>query len=209
MDDGFQFARKLVLGGGFLAHEAEGAFESIAAACAVGGLVAAAALKVVESLQADDFPEHFLALGGGLVGELVGAALNEEGAVDEGVVVHADDAVYLELGLTDAVAGYGMKAGGAFQLKLEVAAAGAAKAADDAVVGVGGLELQIDVHVGASVVQEVAVAATPGLAPEGPGYGVEEGGLSVAVSTAKAGDADAGEVQGGDVVAVAEEILEG
>ena len=142
MDDGFQFARKLVLGGGFLAHEAEGAFELIAAACAVGGLVAAATLKVVESLQAEDLAEHFLALGGGLVGELVGATLNEEGAVDEGVVVHADDAVYLELGLTDAVAGYGMKAGGAFQLKLEVAAAGATKAADDAVVGVGGLELQ-------------------------------------------------------------------
>ena len=53
------------------------------------------------------------------------------------------------------------------------------------------------------------MAATPGLAPEGPGYGVEEGGLAVAVSTAKAGDADAGEVEGGDVVAVAEEVLEG
>ena len=182
---------------------------SIAATCAIGGLVAAAALKVVESLKADDFPEHFLALGGGLVGELVGATLDEEGAVDEGVVVHADDAVYLELGLTDAVAGYGMKAGGAFQLKLEVAAAGATKAADDAVVGVGGLELQVHVHVGASVVQEVTVAASAGFAPEGPGYGVEESGLSVAVSAAKAGDADAGEVQGGDVVAVAEEILEG
>ena len=43
------------------------------------------------------FPEDLLALGGGLVGELVGAALDEEGAVDEGVVVHADDAVYLGL----------------------------------------------------------------------------------------------------------------
>ena len=102
-----------------------------------------------------------------------------------------------------------MKAGGAFQLKLQVAAAGSVIASGDAVVGVGGLELQIDVHVGASVVQEVAVAATPGLAPESPGNGVEEGGLAVAVSTAKAGDADAGEVEGGDVVAVAEEVLEG
>ena len=151
-----------------MAHKLELTLELVAAAGAVGGLVAAAALKVVETLQADDFPKHLFALGGGLVGEFVGATLNEEGAVDESVVVHADDADYLGLGLSDAVAGDGMKAIGTFQLQLQVAAAGGAIASDDAVVSVGGLEFQVHVHDGAPVVKKVGVAASACLCPRGP-----------------------------------------
>ena len=104
-DDGFQVLLQLMFGGCFLAFILDFAFQEVAAFSSLASLVTAALLEFVEAVEADDFAEDFLALGGGLVGELVGATLDEEGAVDEGFVVHADDAVDFGLGLADTVAG--------------------------------------------------------------------------------------------------------
>ena len=207
--DGFEVLLKTVPGGGLLSHIFEFAFEFVALLGFVAGFVAAALLEFVESIQADDFAEDFLAFGGGFVGEFAGAALDEEGAVDEGVVVHAGDLVDFGLSLADAVAGEGVEGAVGVDLEFEAAAVESAVAAGDAVAGAGGVEFEFDGHVGASVVEEVGVAGAAGFAPEGPGDAVEEGGFAVAVVAAEAGDADAGEVEGGVGVAVGEEVLEG
>ena len=46
------------------------------------------ALELIVAPQAEDSPEDFLALPSVFLGELVGAPLDDEGRVDEGVVVH-------------------------------------------------------------------------------------------------------------------------
>ena len=149
---GFEVVLQSLFGGGFVSHVLEFAFEFVALSGFVAGFVAAETLEFVESIQSDDFAEDFLALGGGFVGEFAGAALDEEGAVDEGVVVHAGDLVDFGLSLADAVAGEGVEGAVGVDLEFEAAAVESAVAAGDAVAGVGGVEFEFDGHVGASVV---------------------------------------------------------
>jgi hypothetical protein len=67
------------------------------------------------------------------------------------------------------------------------------------------LELELDRHLRLAVADQV-VGTGAGLAPEGPGHGVEEGALAVPVVAREAGDVDAREVERLDAVAVGEEV---
>ena len=68
--------------------------------CLARGLLVAIVLAQVE-----DFREDLLALLGGLGGEFVGPALQDEGRVDEGLLVHPQQGVDRLLGLAEAGAG--------------------------------------------------------------------------------------------------------
>jgi len=207
----------------------------------VVGLLAAAGGEAVVEGEAKDLGEDVLALGGVGAHEAVAAALEEEGGVDEGLVVHAEEAGELVLGglegaladgaprplpLVPPLKGEGGGRGGgvvAARCDLELkraalvgASAGAAVAADDAVAALAGEELQGDLHVGLAGVDELLGAEAAGAdghaadaAPEGPGDGVQEGGLAVAVVAAEADDVEALQVQGLAWVAVAHEVVEG
>ena len=70
-------------------------------------------------------------------------------------------------------------------------------------------EVQLDGHVLLALVDELLLSAGPRLPPQYPGDGVEQGGLAVAVLTAQARHVDALQLQRGDVVPVAHEVLDG
>ena len=69
----------------------------------LSGAVFSRFLKLVIEGKTQDIAQHLLAPGGGLVGELVGVTLPEEGAVNEGGVVHVEGIDNLLLGLGYAV----------------------------------------------------------------------------------------------------------
>ena len=161
--------------------------------------------ELLVALEAEDLAEHLLALQGSLDGELVGAALDKEDAVDEGLVVHVQAAVQLRLGLAGGAAGDGAEAALAIDLEaVEGAGAAARTLADDAVGVAVHLEVELDAHVVGAVADAVVLDAAAGLAPEGPGDGVEEGRFAVAVAPGEGGQVEAGEVE--LAVAVGEEV---
>ena len=175
----------------------------------LGGLAAIVGVagKLLVAVEAKDLAQDLFALRGGLHGELVRAALDEEDAVDEGLVVHVDAAVQLGLRLAGGAAGDGAKAALAIDLEeVEGAGAAARALADDAVGIAVDLEVELDSHVAGAVADAVVLDAATGFAPEGPGDGVEEGGLAVAVLAGEGGEVEGGEVE--LAVAVGEEVAE-
>ncbi len=64
----------------------------------LSGAVFSRFLKLVIEGKTQDIAQYLLVPGGGLVGELVGVTLPEEGAVDEGGVVHVEGIDNLLLG---------------------------------------------------------------------------------------------------------------
>ena len=114
------------------------------------GLVLGFGLQVVVDGQAQDVGQDLLARGRRLDRELVGPALEEEGAVDEGLVLHAQEVDDLALGLADGVAGDDppVVALAHLQLQQGLAAAGAAALADDAVGFAAEQELVLHLHLG-------------------------------------------------------------
>ena len=157
--------------------------------------------------EAEHLAEDLFALRRGLGRELVRAPLDEEDAVDEGLVVHVDAAIELGLGLTGGAAGDGSEAALAVQLE-EVEGAGAAARAfaDDAVRVAIDLEVELDAHVVGAVTDAVVLDAASGFAPEGPGNGVEKRGLAVAILAGEGGEVEGGEIE--LAVAVGEEVAE-
>jgi len=69
-------------------------------------------------------------------------------------------------------------------------------------------ELKVDLGLGLAGVNEVVITLGAGLSPECPGDSVNEGGFAVAVVATDAGDVDAAEVEGRDVIPVAHEVVE-
>ncbi|MBA7710125.1 hypothetical protein ES703_119056 [subsurface metagenome] len=82
--------------------------------------------------------------------------------------------------------------------------------ADDAVALFAHGEVELHLHLVLALVDEgvVALGGVPGLAPERPGYGVDESRLAVAVVAGDAGGVDAVEVERGHVVPVGHEVAQ-
>ena len=74
---------------------------------------------------------------------------------------------------------------------------------------IAGHELQVDGHVSLALVDELLLRPRPGVTPQRPGDGVEEGGLTVSVLAAETCDVERFEVEHRGVVPVAHEVLEG
>ena len=191
------------------AHLAQGPFHA-------GGLVPGLVqpfpglgLQKFVVFKTDYLGQDRLAVGGGAVAELVGLALQQKGRVGEGLEVHADGLVDLGLGLPDRIAGYGLRAGRPQHLELEVghalaaSAAGAGVSAHRTVVDAASGEVQLHPALVGAVGNHVVLGPAPGPAPQAPGYGVQKGGLAVAVGAAQAGQVDTGKVQVGDPFPVA------
>ena len=178
-----------------------------ASVSAVFAAIVGVAGQLLVAVEAEHLAQDLLALRGGLHGELVRAALDEEDAVDEGLVVHVDAAVQLGLRLAGGAAGDGPEASLAIDLEeVEGAGAAARALADDAVGIAVDVEVELDAHVVGAVADAVVLDAAPRFAPQGPGDGVEEGGLAVAVLAGERGEVERGEVE--LAVAVREEVAE-
>ena len=166
--------------------------------------------KFVVPSEAEHLGKHLLACAGGGHRELVGAALDEERAVDERPVIHVDDAFDLCLRCPDGVAGDGAEfpVGSLyreFQRTLRIAPC-LGVATGNAVALAADVEHQLDLHLGLSVVEKLLVPLPPRLAPERPRDGVQQRRLAVAVRPAEARDAYALQVERGRGVAVGEEV---
>ncbi|MBT9149826.1 MAG: hypothetical protein DDT28_01263 [Dehalococcoidia bacterium] len=168
-------------------------------------------LEIVVDRKPQDFAEHPFSLAGGFSGELSGTPLHQEGAIDEGLVIHAQGISYLVLRFADRVAGDRIKAPVVHHLKFQQRLARATRSrsgplTDNAVSDLPGKEFELNPHLALSLVDEVIVAPGPALSPEGPGHGIEQSGFAVAVIAAEASDVDAGKIQRRGVVAVAHEV---
>ncbi|MCH8088042.1 MAG: radical SAM protein, partial [Chloroflexi bacterium] len=75
------------------------------------GLLARPCFELIINRQVEDIGQDLLSLSGGPQGKLVGAALPEEGAVDEGIVIHTQQVDDPRLGLPDSISGDGPEAG--------------------------------------------------------------------------------------------------
>ena len=84
-------------------------------------------------LQAQDAPQHFLAPGGVLLGELVGLALQEKGGIDECIVIEAQRLLDARLRLADGAFGEGAPGLAVQHLELQQGAFAARQRALDAV----------------------------------------------------------------------------
>ena len=178
--------------------------------------------------EAEDAAEDTFAVGGALLGELVGFALEEEGGVDEGVVVEAEGFLDAGLGFAEGPfsqwlpldrgrgTGDGVGRSSVFglrsslrDLKFQHSALPLRVGSLDTVAVALVFEFEGDLglfDVGMGV--DKAFVGFPGAAEEGVGDGVEQAGFARAV-----GSGDAGEVEGGEVNsdggAVGEEAAEG
>ena len=162
------------------------------------------ALQVaIPSLQAEDVGEEALPLGGAARGELVGVSLAQVGGVDEGLVVQAQ---VFEDGLLRGADGACVDGNPlAIDLLLEVEEGRGALAlplplAEDAetplvAVLVGHAEGVLDGGHHLAVGDEVIIAAGAGLAPDGPGDGVEQRRLARAVVADEDGEVQAAQVE--------------
>ena len=176
-----------------------------------GVAVPGAALELVEDGQAEDFRQDAFALAGPPGGEFVGAALQDEHRVDEGVVVHVQELHDFGLGLADGVAAQGAVAPGcrveAVQFEGREAAAGAQAAlAQHAVAVALEVEDELDLAFLLAQAHDVVEAFGARLAPQRPGDGVQQGRFAVAVVARQAGGGDGGEVERRNLLAVAHEI---
>ena len=75
-------------------------------------------------------------------------------------------------------------------------------------MGVSRGKIQHDAAFIGAIGNELVLTLTPSLAPQAPGYGIEQGRFSMTVLAAQASDVDASEIQGGSILAVAEEVFE-
>ena len=89
-------------------------------------LFPSANLQPVVGIQPQDGGQNRLAVGRSLAGEFVGSALEQEGRVYEGVVVHADELLNFLLGFPHGVAGDGLGIIAVEQLQLQVGNSGSA-----------------------------------------------------------------------------------
>ena len=161
--------------------------------------------ELLVAVESEDLAQHLLAPRRGLRRELVRAALDEEDAVDEGLVVHVQAAGELGLRLAGGAAGDRPEVSQVIELEeIEGARAPPRALADDPVAVAVDLEVELDAHVGGAVVDAVVLDAAPRFTPEGPRDGVEEGGFAVAVSSREGGQLEAGEIE--LAVAVGEEV---
>ena len=173
----------------------------------LGGLASIVGVpgELLVAVEAEDLAQHLLAFGRGLHGELVGASLHEEDAVDEGLVIHVEAAGEFGLRLAGGAAGNRTEAALPVELEeVERSRAPPRSLADDAIaIGVD-LEVELDAHLVLAFVDTVILDAAAGFPPEGPGDGVEEGGLAFAVAARERGHVEAREVK--FAVAVGEEV---
>ncbi len=135
--------------------------------------------------EPEDFRQNALALARRLNGELIGAALQKECGIYEGVIVKAQDLIDASLGIAQCGRCEGTKPLAILDLELEGALAGAPQLtlAQDAIVRVAQSKLQVYVHLSLAVGNEVVVGPGPGPPPESPGDGVQEGRFSVPIVT--------------------------
>ena len=96
--DGAQIGFVAFALGQFGIELAEAGLQSLALALVLLIADPSHALELVIAPQAKDSPEDFLALPSVFLGELVGTPLDDEGRVDEGVVVHGEELVDAPLG---------------------------------------------------------------------------------------------------------------
>src|SRR5690606_23368695 len=172
------------------------------------------------AVEPEDLAQDLLPLARLLARELVGAALEQEGRVDERVVVEPDAGVDDGLRGADALGGERavLPALGVEDVEFEARLARLAggrlvEGADDPVARPLEVEHELDLHVARADAEELrvrlpAVARLPGLAPDGPRHGVEERALALPVGAGEAGDAERLEVQRLRGRAVGEEVLE-
>ena len=180
------------------------------------GIVAArfrSLFQTVVDAQAQDFGEHLLPLGRSRHRELVGAALHEERAVDERLVVHVDQAFDCGFRGADGVAGDGPEfvigdLDGEFEGALR-SAPSLGVAPRYAVALAAHVEDELDAHLGLAVVQQLFLPLAARFAPERPRNRVEQRGFAVAVGAADAGDVDVVQHERGRGVAIGEEIGKG
>ena len=183
--------------------------------------------------------EDSLPVGGAFRGELVGAALHQEGAVHERVVVHANQPAYGRLRFAHrAPPGFSPRsspfvfnvqqggscltwAAGCY-LQLQIGASGARSAPPGVpanhpvqltlTLSVGAAfrdELKLNSHVLLAEVHQFFLGTMYGVAPQRPGDCVQQRRFPVAVGPRQAGDVDAAEMQRRDVLPVALEVLYG
>ena len=115
-----------------------------------------------------------MALSRRLIGELVSPTLKEEGGIDEGVIVHANELVYLSLALPHRVSSDGFKAVAIAYLKLQVrrplprSTHRAGMATNNPVASLPCQKIQLHLHLVKAVVDEVVLALAPGPYPTAP-----------------------------------------
>ena len=134
--------------------------------------------------------------------------------LDESVVVHADQALYLGVGVPDAVAGH--RPGHIViiedeQVRLGASLASGTTTANGAIRLATREEIQFHAALRLAVGDQVVVvlAAGPGLSPKAPGHRVQQRRFAVSVGPAEAGDVHAAKIQGRHVIAVTEEVANG
>ena len=162
-------------------------------------------LQPVIGLQAKNLAQDFLASAGSLVGEFVRPALHQKRRIYEGVVVHPDDEIDLLLGLARRVTGDGPGFASVEDPQLEVGAASPAAAARHPVGLPPGGEVQLDPALVGAVGDQVVQSLTAGCSPQRPSDCVKQRRLAVPVGAAKAGHANTGKVEGGNVLPVGTE----
>ncbi len=153
--------------------------------------------------------QYALPLCRGVRGELVGAPLQEKGGVDEGLVLHVQRLSDGSLGLADGVARQRTKLPIVQDLKLQVRAALGTvllSLAHYSEVVVREEKLELHFHTRCSQVDQIVVSVGARLSPEGPGHGVDDGRLAVAVVAGETGQVDAREIQRRDLVTVTHEV---
>ena len=164
----------------------------------IGPLLGPLLIFIVER-QVQDIPQDLFALAGGLYRELVGPPLEEEGGVDEGLVVHAQQLVDALLGLTDGGSGEGLEATAIKYLEFQLAMPSptAAALADDPVTLVVQGELELHLHLRLSQVDQLigAALAIARLSPQCPGHGIQQGGFPMAIVAGQAGQVYPCEIQ--------------
>ena len=176
--------------------------------------------EAVVAVQAQDAAQDLLALGRLLLGELVRAALEQKRRVDERLVVDAQARVDGGLRLAHAARGERLvrARAGLDDLEFQPRLRGLARrrllvAADDAVARLVEVERQVHLHLARADAQDLLVGLAlvgrlAGLAPDGPGDGVQERALALAVAAREAGDVEAREVERLRALAVGEEVAE-
>lgn len=107
-----------------LAQVADTPLESLELIVKGPGALPGARLQRGVLAQIEDIGQHLLALGGGAGGKLIGAALEQERGVDEGLVRHMQQSVDLLLRFTHAVLADGAPAFAILREQIELALAG-------------------------------------------------------------------------------------
>jgi hypothetical protein len=70
-------------------------------------------------------------------------------------------------------------------------------------------KLEFNSRLGLTGVDQVIIAIGPGLTPESPGNGIDQGGLAVPVVAADAGSMNAGEIDRRNIIPVTHKITQG